>query len=96
MTTNEHELPSHENLSVELLELSPDLLGRLVDGELHLYTDSLVDALEEAKTIEEFEQAVESATIVELDPDEMYSLWRLLSHYYESLADEFDGPQTIH
>ena len=55
MTTNEHELPSHENLSVELLELSPDLLGRLVDGELHLYTDSLVDDLEQAKTIEEFE-----------------------------------------
>ena len=94
MTTNEHELLSHQNLSVELLELSPDLLGRLVDGELHLYTDSLVDDLEEAKTIEEFEQAVESAAIVELDPDEMYS--RLLSHYYESLADDIDGPQTIH
>lgn len=87
---------SHQSLSVELLELSPDLLGRFADGYLHLYTDTILDGLTESKTIEDFEEAVEDALIVELDPDEIYSLFRLLADYYESIAHDFSETVSIH
>ena len=89
--------PSHERKSVELYELSPDLLARLVDGELHLYTQSLLDDLDDAKTVDDFEEALNQATIVELDPDEMYGIFRLLGDHYEQMIEDYsDVDQTIH
>lgn len=91
-----HHHQSHQNLSVELFELSPDLLGRFADGYLHFYTEAIVDSLDESMTIEEFDDKAEGALIVELDPDEIYSLFRLLADYYESIAHDFAETVSIH
>jgi hypothetical protein len=91
-----HPLPSHEALSVELLELSPDLLGRIADGELHLYTEAIIPALQQSKTYEDFEDAIDQALIVALDPDELFSLFRLLADYYESIHDDLAKTVSVH
>ena len=88
--------PRHESLSVELFDLSPDLLGRLTDGYLHLYTESVIEELNQAKTYEQFEDAVEGSLIVELDADEIYSLFRLLAEYYEGITDDLPETFSIH
>lgn len=90
-------MPKHERKRVELYELSPDLLARLVDGELHLYTESLLDYLDDANTVDDFEEALNQATIVELDPDEAYGIFRLLGDHYETAIEDYsDGDETIH
>ncbi len=93
---NNNHQPSQESLAIELLELSPDLLARFADGYLHLYTEAVVDSIAEAKTVEEFESAIDQSLLVELDPDELFSLFRLLADYFESIAHDFSENISIH